>query len=84
MKKILITSILVIALFVSSNCLLAQGGPPDPPGDPGSGGGPIGGAAPVGSGIGFLLALGGVYGARKVYKIYKIQVKAGVKVEKEC
>lgn len=70
MKKILITIILFIALIVSSNSIMAQG-PPDPPEDPGSGGDPVGGAAPVGSGIGFLLVMGGAYGARKGYKIYK-------------
>jgi hypothetical protein len=72
MKKILITLIFITSITLAGNALLAQGVPPPPPG--GHGGDtnqPAGGGAPIGSGIGFLLALGGVYGARKVYKVYK-------------
>jgi len=72
MKKILITLIFITSITLAGNALLAQGVPPPPPG--GHGGDtnqPAGGGAPIGSGIGFLLALGGAYGARKVYKVYK-------------
>lgn len=71
MKKIIITSILFITLFVSSNSLLAQVGPPNPPGDPSSGGGPVGGSAALAGGAGILLALGAAYGGRKLYKAWK-------------
>ncbi len=70
MKKKFIISILLITLFVSTNSVLAQG-PPDPPGDPGSGGGPVGGSAALTSGLGILLALGAAYGGRKIYKAWK-------------
>jgi hypothetical protein len=73
MKKILITLILAAFITLAGNALLAQGTPPPPPsGGHGSGTNqPAGGGAPIGSGIGILLALGGAYGARKVYKKYK-------------
>lgn len=65
MKKHIKEILLLSALFVASQVLLAQ--PPDPPGDPGAGGDPIGGGAPVGSGIGILLTLGVAYGSKKVW-----------------
>ncbi len=72
MKKILIKFAAITALFlVSTTFVLADGGPPPPPGDPSSGGAPVGGAAPIGSGIGILLMLAGGYGARKVYDMRK-------------
>lgn len=73
MKKILIKLAFIIALTISSTALLAQGGPPDPPGDPGTGGGPVGGNAPIGGGIAILLSLGAAYGGRKVYKYWQSQ-----------
>jgi len=72
MKKILITLIFITSITLAGNALLAQGAPPPPPGVHGTNTNqPAGGGAPIGSGIGFLLALGGAYGARKVYKVYK-------------
>jgi hypothetical protein len=73
MKKIFITLIFATVITLAGNALLAQGTPPPPPsGGHGSGTNqPAGGGAPIGSGIGILLALGGAYGARKVYKVYK-------------
>ncbi|MBS4058171.1 MAG: hypothetical protein KGZ82_12695 [Bacteroidales bacterium] len=70
MKKQLIRILLLLALSIASQVLLAQ--PPDPPGDPSAGGGPIGGSAPIGGGIGILLTLGAAYGARKLYNNWKM------------
>jgi hypothetical protein len=70
MKKIIITSILFITLFIASDILLAQG-PPQPPGNPDLGGGPVGGSAALTGGVGILLALGAAYGGRKLYKAWK-------------
>jgi len=69
MKKYMKKFLLLSALFVASQVLLAQ--PPDPPGDPSAGGDPIGGGAPVGTGIGILLTLGAAYGSRKLYAAWK-------------
>jgi hypothetical protein len=69
MKKHLRNILLVSAMMVASQVLLAQ--PPDPPGDPSDGGGPIGGGAPIGTGIGILLTLGAAYGSRKLYAAWK-------------
>lgn len=52
-------------------------GPPPPPGGSGGGGSGTGGpdgsrnGAPIDGGLGILLALGGAYGAYKVYRIRK-------------
>lgn len=69
MKKILIKLSFIIAFTISSTALLAQG-PPDPPGDPGTGDPIGGGGAPIGSGVGILLALGVAYGGKKLYTLY--------------
>ena len=67
---------LVLFSFVLSFSLSAQL-PPHPDNDLAGGGtdpangGPIGGAAGLAGGIGVLLALSGVYGAKKVYKGWK-------------
>jgi hypothetical protein len=72
MKKILIALIFATVFTLAGNALLAQGAPPPPPSGHGSGTNqPAGGGAPVGSGIVILLALGGVYGTRKIYKAHK-------------
>ncbi len=73
MKKTIITSILFMTLLIFSNGLLAQGGPPQPPGDPSEIGGPVGGAAPIGEGIVILLTLGAAYGGMKVYESMKVE-----------
>ncbi|MFZ4548585.1 MAG: hypothetical protein ACOYN4_14160 [Bacteroidales bacterium] len=68
MKKIIL---LLTFLTIGSLNLLAQGPPPNPPSSANSSGsyGYVGGTggAPVGNGTFILLALAGVYGARKVY-----------------
>jgi hypothetical protein len=72
MKKIIIVLIFTSFITLAGNEILAQGPPPPHSGGHGSGlNQPAGGGAPIGSGIGFLLALGGAYGARKIYKEYK-------------
>ncbi len=70
MKKIIITSILFVTLFIASESLFAQG-PPQPPENPGTVGGPVGGSAALTGGVGILLALGAAYGGRKLYKAWK-------------
>ena len=66
MKKV-IKALIVCVLFLAGACLYAQG-PPDPPGNHGSGNdhGPGGNASLV-SGTLILLGLGFAYGARKCY-----------------
>jgi len=70
MKKYTIITLLTLALVFVVNIALSQG-PPDPPGDPGTGGGPVGGAAPIEGGIGFLLGLAAAWGGRKAYLAFK-------------
>jgi hypothetical protein len=67
MKKRIVMTLAILFLGVSS--LLSQA-PPPPPGDAGTGGGPVGGpiGSPIDGGLGILLALGAVYGGRKLYK----------------
>jgi hypothetical protein len=66
MKKVK-KAILFLLLFLTGICLYAQG-PPDPPGNHGSGNdhGPGGNASLV-SGTMILLGLGFAYGAKKCY-----------------
>jgi len=64
MKKII--SILIVIVFISLSIgSIAQ--PPPPPADPTGGGSnpPVGGGAPIGSGIGLLIGLAGIYGGGK-------------------
>lgn len=74
MKKIIKSLAFLVFLtcgLLSSISLYAD--PPNPPGGHGSTNngtpGPIGG--PIDGGLGFLLALGGAYGARKIYTVRK-------------
>ncbi len=73
MKNIIKFFSLVVFAFVLSISLNAQ--PPHPDDDAAGGGtgngGPIGGAAGLAGGIGILLAMGGAYGARKIYSGWK-------------
>lgn len=64
-------SFLIIAfLTISPLVLNAQGGdPPPPPGEHSQNGNqPPGGGTPIGSGMVILLALGAVYGGKKMWK----------------
>jgi len=70
MKKLF--NVLLILMFFSLNVAALADGPPPPPPDPGTGGGgggPVG--APIDGGLGILLAMGGVYGAKKLYQARK-------------
>jgi hypothetical protein len=53
----------------------AQGGPGDPGGDPEGGGDPLGGGAPVSGGTILLIALGTVYGSKKIIELKKAAKK---------
>jgi hypothetical protein len=71
----IIKNILVIAIITLSPLLLnAQ---PKPPGTAGHGTGqnqpgqPVGGGAPIDGGLSILLAMGLIYGSKKVYQIKK-------------
>ncbi len=71
MKKIIAQIVLVIAITLSSQALLAQGPPPPPGGHGETGNQPAeGGGAPIGGGLGILLALGAAYGGRKIYQAW--------------
>lgn len=50
----------------------AQGGPGDPGGDPEGGGDPLGGGAPISGGTILLIALGAVYGSKKIIELKKL------------
>ncbi len=67
MKKFIrITLILSLITFATMITLAEPPGPPtDNPADPDNNGGPVG--APIDGGLGILLAMGGAYGARKLY-----------------
>ncbi len=73
MKKI-IRSIIVLAfvfaISLSMNNVFADV-PPDPGGGPGGGDLPVGGGAPIGGGLIIMLALGGIYGGKKVFDAKK-------------
>jgi hypothetical protein len=68
MKK---TVIILSFLALGFSNLLAQGPPPNPPGEASNGGtyGPIGGSgAPIGNGMDVLLVLSAVFAAKKTYE----------------
>jgi amino acid transporter len=70
MKKIkIIFTAALIAFSLFSFSLSAQDPPPPPPGH-GTGGNVPGGGAPIAGGIGILLALGAVYGGKKVWDFH--------------
>lgn len=73
MKKFMSLLSILGFLLLSIN-LYGQAGPPDPPGDPGTGGGPVGSSAPIGSGLGIMLSLGAIYGAKKVSHFLSTQI----------
>lgn len=71
MKKIIVLCLIIFSIMISSESLLAQSGPPSPPGDPDVAGGEIGGAAPIDGGIGILLVLGASYALKRIYFLKK-------------
>ena len=71
MKKIIISIIITLGLFITPLFTIAQQtSPSDPNGSPELGT-PLGGGAPIGGGIGILLALGVAYGGKKVYNYFQ-------------
>lgn len=73
MKTYIASIAFLVVFFLSVESTIAQSPPPPPPdaGNPSGGGGdgPVG--APIDGGLGILLALGGAYGARKIYQMRK-------------
>ena len=74
MKRYIFRLMLFAAILVASLSVYSQ--PQNPPPPPAGGHGqstnqPSGGGAPLGTGIGIMLALGGAYGAKKVYDARK-------------
>ena len=63
----------ILTVFgILSFSIMSLADPPLPPGNPGTGGGgggPVG--APIDGGLGILLAMGAIYGGRKLYKARK-------------
>jgi len=73
MKKLIVT-LLVVTIASLGNITLAD--PPQPPDNPGNGGnGPGGGGAPLDGGLGILLAMGALYGGKKLYEARKMKQK---------
>ena len=81
MKKIIITSLVLLALTISSTNLSAQGPPPPPGSGHGQTGNQNGGSAPIGGGLFILLGLGAAYSGRKIYEILKEEGEAGGKLK---
>ncbi|HNQ59338.1 MAG TPA: hypothetical protein PK028_00850 [Bacteroidales bacterium] len=74
MKRYIFRLMLFAAILVASLSVYSQ--PQNPPPPPAGGHGQStnqsrGGGAPLGTGIGIMLALGGAYGAKKVYDARK-------------
>ncbi|MEI6884874.1 MAG: hypothetical protein WCO02_10325 [Bacteroidota bacterium] len=68
MIKLKVLGMVVLLLLSSASVILADPPPPpDPGGNPTGGGGgtPVG--APIDGGLGILLAMGAIYGGRKLY-----------------
>jgi hypothetical protein len=80
MKKFISTLLISSFIFISSTVLADAPGPPSPPGNPNTTGGvPVG--ASIDSGVIFLLLLGAIYGASKLYQVRK--AKHVTDIEKE-
>jgi hypothetical protein len=78
MKKTFKVITLVAVLQFTSYHALAQPAPGVQSGNGPVLGGPIGGGAPIGSGVIVLLALGIVYSASKLYKIFTTDSYKGI------
>lgn len=70
MKNIKLVLTGIIFFFLSLG-VMAQGDPPDPPGDHGGDDDVPGGGAPIGAGLYLMIGLAGAYGAKKVYQLVK-------------
>ena len=74
MKKIVLSTLFILALMLGNiNLSYSQdpGSPPPPPDNPGSNNGPVGGGAPVGEALVFTVLLAAGYGAKKYYSRHK-------------
>ena len=71
MKKIKLILAATFVIFLSAG-LMAQTGPPDPPGGHGGSDDVPGGNAPIGGGLIILLGLGAAYGGKKVFDLMKM------------
>ena len=71
MKKYILRLMVFTTILISSISSQSQDPPPPPAEGHGQETNQRGGSAPLGTGIGILLALGGAYGAKKVYDIRK-------------
>ncbi len=72
LQKILIIMLLIIA---SSTYVFAQDAPlPPPPPSHGSTGNQPGGSSPISDGLYILLALGAVYGGKKLYDLHNEKI----------
>jgi len=67
----IITILMIIFTLMTVLPISAAAPPPPPPPGHGSGGNVPGGGAPIAGGLGILLALGAVYGGKKVYDYKK-------------
>jgi hypothetical protein len=72
MKKIKIILAGLFILFLSFG-VMAQSGPPDPPGGHGEPGDQPPAGAAVGGGLFILLSMGAAYGGKKVYDLMKAE-----------
>jgi len=70
MKKVKIILAGIFILFLSFG-IMAQDGPPDPPGEHGEEGDQPPAGAALGGGIFILLSMGAAYGGKKVYDLLK-------------
>jgi len=70
MKKIKFILAGIFILFLSAG-IMAQVGPPNPPGEHGGDDDVPGGNAPIAGGVFILLGLGAAYGGKKVYNLMK-------------
>jgi hypothetical protein len=68
MKKFIVSIAFIgILLFTAQNIIAQEPAPPPSGGHAQSGNSPNGGGAPIGGGLGILLAMGVVYGGKKIY-----------------
>jgi len=69
--RIIYKTLITLLIIFCTLGTMAQGGPPNPPSDPGTGDNNTqGGGAPIGGGLFILLGLGGAYAGVKGYVSY--------------
>ncbi len=67
-KSLTLLTLIIGAIFITKP---VKANPPDPPAQHGETGNQPPAGAPIDGGLGILIALGGAYGARKLYKAKK-------------